>query len=524
MWELPVLGEVAAPRGRVDPTRRVRRLGRRPHGPRAASSTCDLVRSGHSGALSRGPRATISRWRRRAVDERAGSRASTGGRARHRPRGGTRFSRVFSGARVESGVIGGEERPSGMAVVEELDVVVPLDSRSGSGSVRVTCPSSSTKPQHRPATGWTTSSRHRLGGCAAEVGLSARHSSGRVLSRRAGASDRVGLWPSKPKGVSSYFAKQRYLAIRPPRASRGAEIVSRAPQEGRRSGPVLSTHARTSSEAAITDRGRSVVGTDAATPADRQRSSSPRSEARCSPAHPDVGHGGPRCTSAFGVGADQLHVRRLGEGAHALWPWVQVLRSLRSGPSPPGDGPPAKGTGTSCLGGDAARDGGRRREWCRCPVPALRCGGRRPRHGRRGASAPGGGRRPAVGRSGLAPAADVPGTRPPQRRLLILAAYREDATEAGPALAEVIGRWWATGTTSTSTVWPRTRGESGAAAPGTAARCRGPGPAPAECGQSTVVREFVRLSSETSGGMVPAGIRVIVALRLEQVPRRRVTR
>ena len=31
-------------RGRVDPTRRTRRLGRRPHGPGAASSTCDLVR------------------------------------------------------------------------------------------------------------------------------------------------------------------------------------------------------------------------------------------------------------------------------------------------------------------------------------------------------------------------------------------------------------------------------------------------------------------------------------------------
>ena len=48
VWELPVLGEVAAPAGRVDPTRRTRRLGGRPHGPGAASSTCDLVRSGHS--------------------------------------------------------------------------------------------------------------------------------------------------------------------------------------------------------------------------------------------------------------------------------------------------------------------------------------------------------------------------------------------------------------------------------------------------------------------------------------------
>ena len=46
-------GRVGAPRrrrgrgapSRVDPTRRVCRLGRRPHGPGAASSTCDLVRS-----------------------------------------------------------------------------------------------------------------------------------------------------------------------------------------------------------------------------------------------------------------------------------------------------------------------------------------------------------------------------------------------------------------------------------------------------------------------------------------------
>ena len=35
--------------GRVDPSRRACRLGRRPHGPRAASSTRHLVRSGHSG-------------------------------------------------------------------------------------------------------------------------------------------------------------------------------------------------------------------------------------------------------------------------------------------------------------------------------------------------------------------------------------------------------------------------------------------------------------------------------------------
>jgi len=35
--------------GRGDPTRRACRLGRRPRGPRAASSTCDLVRSIHSG-------------------------------------------------------------------------------------------------------------------------------------------------------------------------------------------------------------------------------------------------------------------------------------------------------------------------------------------------------------------------------------------------------------------------------------------------------------------------------------------
>ena len=37
--------------GRVDPTRRICRLGRRPRRPRASSSTCDLVRSGHSGSL-----------------------------------------------------------------------------------------------------------------------------------------------------------------------------------------------------------------------------------------------------------------------------------------------------------------------------------------------------------------------------------------------------------------------------------------------------------------------------------------
>ena len=46
-WELPVIGEVAAPAGRADPTRRARRLGRRPHRPGAASSPRDVVRSGH---------------------------------------------------------------------------------------------------------------------------------------------------------------------------------------------------------------------------------------------------------------------------------------------------------------------------------------------------------------------------------------------------------------------------------------------------------------------------------------------
>ena len=36
-------------------------------------------------------------------------------------------------------------------------------------------------------------------------------------------------------------------------------------------------------------------------------------------------------------------------------------------------------------------------------------------------------------------------------------------------------------------------------------------------GNPLFVREFVRLSSGTSGGMVPAGVRAIVALRVEQV-------
>ena len=54
VWELPVIGEVAAPAGRVDPTRRACRLGRRPHGPRAASSTGDLVRRGHSSVETTG--------------------------------------------------------------------------------------------------------------------------------------------------------------------------------------------------------------------------------------------------------------------------------------------------------------------------------------------------------------------------------------------------------------------------------------------------------------------------------------
>ena len=49
VWELPVLGEVAAPAGRVDPTRRARRLGRRPHRPGAAASAHHLVRSGRAG-------------------------------------------------------------------------------------------------------------------------------------------------------------------------------------------------------------------------------------------------------------------------------------------------------------------------------------------------------------------------------------------------------------------------------------------------------------------------------------------
>ena len=44
VWELPVLGEIACAPGRVDPTRRACRLGRRPHGSGAASSTGDLVR------------------------------------------------------------------------------------------------------------------------------------------------------------------------------------------------------------------------------------------------------------------------------------------------------------------------------------------------------------------------------------------------------------------------------------------------------------------------------------------------
>ncbi|MEA2534443.1 MAG: hypothetical protein QOJ93_2254, partial [Actinomycetota bacterium] len=45
--------------GRGDPTRRTCRLGGRPHGPRAASSTCDLVRSGQSSSLEPDIRAPL---------------------------------------------------------------------------------------------------------------------------------------------------------------------------------------------------------------------------------------------------------------------------------------------------------------------------------------------------------------------------------------------------------------------------------------------------------------------------------
>ena len=45
VWELPVHRRGRCGPGRADPTRRTCRLGRTPHGPRAASSTCVLVRT-----------------------------------------------------------------------------------------------------------------------------------------------------------------------------------------------------------------------------------------------------------------------------------------------------------------------------------------------------------------------------------------------------------------------------------------------------------------------------------------------
>ena len=63
VWELPVLGEVAAPAGRADPTRRARRLGRRPHGPGAAPGTRHLVRTARGG-VTRQPFSVVLRSRK----------------------------------------------------------------------------------------------------------------------------------------------------------------------------------------------------------------------------------------------------------------------------------------------------------------------------------------------------------------------------------------------------------------------------------------------------------------------------
>jgi 3-(3-hydroxy-phenyl)propionate hydroxylase len=51
VWELPVLGEIPAPCGRVDPARRSYRLGGRPHRPGAAARALNVVRCGHRGVV-----------------------------------------------------------------------------------------------------------------------------------------------------------------------------------------------------------------------------------------------------------------------------------------------------------------------------------------------------------------------------------------------------------------------------------------------------------------------------------------
>ena len=59
-WELPVVGQVAAPAGGADPARRLRRLGRGSQGRTAARSTDDVVRSPFS-AVARAIRRSRAR-------------------------------------------------------------------------------------------------------------------------------------------------------------------------------------------------------------------------------------------------------------------------------------------------------------------------------------------------------------------------------------------------------------------------------------------------------------------------------
>ncbi len=85
--------------GRVDPTRRARRLGGRPHGPKAASSTGDLVRSRHSGSwnpthAARPLTMTIRNWTATSCSTFYTRRTDT---SRMRRKGGALMASIHSG-------------------------------------------------------------------------------------------------------------------------------------------------------------------------------------------------------------------------------------------------------------------------------------------------------------------------------------------------------------------------------------------------------------------------------------------
>jgi hypothetical protein len=108
VWELPVLGEIAAPPAVVIRPDGHVVWGRRPHGPRAAASTCDLVRSGHSGlepdsrapsrmCRSGTPALWPDLWRCCRPDLGAAGRTEQPDRRRFRTQGLSAVQRVASG-------------------------------------------------------------------------------------------------------------------------------------------------------------------------------------------------------------------------------------------------------------------------------------------------------------------------------------------------------------------------------------------------------------------------------------------